>query len=608
MGKVIILDENTANRIAAGEVIERPASVIKELVENSIDAGADRISIEIKNGGISYIKVTDNGSGIEADDVEIAFERHATSKIKKPDDLVSITTLGFRGEALASIAAVSNVQLKTKTKNSDHGMYIEISAGVVKDIWQAGCPAGTAITVKDLFFNTPARYKFLKKDSTEAGYITDLIERLALGNPGISFSLSSGAGTVFRTPGNRDLKSAIFSVYGKETADSLNEVMYNDEFITIKGFIGKPELSRSNRNHQSLFINNRYVKSRLVSNAVEEAYKTYMMKERFPFYVLNLELNPCLVDVNVHPNKMEIRFSNEHDIYRSVFNAINTTLTTRTVLRKPFYDHGDDISNSDARLKTPSPEFSQQALEYPAVKDIQQASVYEDISFQSERVKETELSYVNDNANPKHGSVYQANETDDDRIYPEAIIAGQLFDTYILLQQGESLIMIDQHAAHERIMYEKLLSAYKSRQVISQLLAIPEVVDLTTSEHAFVLDNTDFFQSIGFKYEDFGNNSIVLRGIPFEYKNVGPGQFFIETIDMAISREKKEPAAIADEILYTIACKAAVKANKRLYEEEIRVLLKELAAVANPFSCPHGRPTAIRITKRDIEKMFKRII
>ena len=327
MGSIIILDENTSNKIAAGEVVDKPASVVKELVENSIDAGATSISVDIKNGGISAIRVTDNGKGISEDDVVIAFERHATSKIKRAEDLDSILTMGFRGEALASIASVSNVELQTKTADSTYGMYVSISGGNIQEVRQTGCNVGTSITIRDLFFNTPARYKFLKKDSTEAGYISDTMTRIALGYPEIAFSLTSNRINALRTPGNGDLKSTIFSIYGREVVKDLIEVNFSDEKLKVHGYVGKPEAARANRTYQSLFINRRYVKSRLVSYAVEQAYSSILMKNRFPFFVLNITLNPLLVDANVHPQKMEVRFADESYLTRTIYMAVASALS-----------------------------------------------------------------------------------------------------------------------------------------------------------------------------------------------------------------------------------------------------------------------------------------
>ncbi len=363
MGHIIVLDENTSNKIAAGEVVEKPASVVKELVENSIDAGAASISVDIKNGGISYIKVTDNGSGMDEDDVEIAFERHATSKIKRAEDLDSISTMGFRGEALASIAAVSSVELQTRAAGNTYGMYVHISGGTLREVRQTGCPVGTTFIIRDLFYNTPARYKFLKKDSTEAGYISDTISRIALGNPGISFKLTSGKALLLHTPGNNDVKSAIYSIYGKEIIKELIEVGYQDEKYKITGYIGKPEAARANRNYQSLYINRRYVKSKMVSYAVEQAYTSILMKNKFPFFVLNIELNPLLVDANVSPAKTEVRFAEESYLSRAIYMAVSKALSSDTLFN-PVTVPTKDREIFKFKGADPKPDYVQEELRY----------------------------------------------------------------------------------------------------------------------------------------------------------------------------------------------------------------------------------------------------
>lgn len=608
MGKIIILDENTSNKIAAGEVIERPASVVKELVENAIDAGADRIQVEIKNGGISFIKVSDNGHGIAEDDVEIAFERHSTSKIRRPDDLLSISTLGFRGEALASIAAVSTVQLASRVKDSSYGMQVEVTGGNIVDVKQTGCPVGTTFIVRNLFFNTPARYKFLKKDSTETGYISDILGRIALGRPEISFKLTSGASVLLHTPGNGDLKSVIFSVYGRDTASRLHEVDYADNAAAIRGCIGKPEIARSNRNHQSLYINGRYVRSRLVSSAVEEAYKTYLMKEKHPFYVLNLALNPMLVDVNVHPAKMEIRFSNEQEIFSSIYNAVNSTLIKSTTImeQKDAFSPVAKASYGTERnaYKQQDFAFTDKAGDYRGKEPLQEESklVRETIGGWAE-------GFAAETGAEEAADVHVAEFFEKERrISPSAKIVGQLFSTYILIQQNDELIMIDQHAAHERVMYEKLLESYNRKSAMGQLLVSPVSVQLTHKEFTWAIEHKDFFENIGFKFESFGNNSVMLRSVPYTNHEVDSRRLFMELVDKGLSNENRNTPVVADEILYTVACKAAIKANRTLGEPEIRSLLEKLSVLVNPFSCPHGRPTAVKITRRDIEKMFKRIV
>ncbi len=719
MGQIIVLDENTSNKIAAGEVVEKPASVVKELVENSIDAGATSISIDIKNGGISYIKVTDNGSGMDEDDVEIAFERHATSKIKKAEDLDSIITMGFRGEALASIAAVSSVELQTRTAQNTYGMYVHISGGAVKEVRQTGCPVGTTFIVKDLFYNTPARYKFLKKDSAEAGYISDTISRIALGNPGIAFRLMSGKTQLLHTPGNDDIKSAVYSIYGREIISELMQVDYQDEKYRITGYVGKPEAARANRNYQSLYINKRYVKSKLVSYAVEQAYASILMKNKFPFFVLNIELNPLLVDANVHPAKMDVRFAEESYLSRAIYMAVSKALSSDslfnpvTVSNKDrelfrFKDTGPQkeyiqfkIQETESRLQKeigtrdtgaqkkygiqdaeaqdikPEPGEGEGAViqdteirekagiqEYmdsrkdtevqgPKPKSVIQdagtrarkpeagtygsgeAGTY-DMGSASRISEDKEIRRFTEALKPLAGMAVDSGssqaaqpmrdvaippameEENSDLSYPaqkpkdmeltEMKYIGQAFSTFIILQNGEELVMVDQHAAHERILYEKLKIKYEAQENTTQLLLEPVVVQLQAIELNAIKAKREMFNKIGYSFEDFGNNSIIIRGIPYMVEGYSPKEVFLELADKLQEAVKPVSTPLADEIIHTIACKAAIKANKKLDEREVRQLLEELSNTGSRYTCPHGRPTVIRLTKYEIEKMFKRIV
>lgn len=688
MGHIIVLDENTSNKIAAGEVVEKPASVVKELVENSIDAGAASISVDIKNGGISYIKVTDNGSGMDEDDVEIAFERHATSKIKRAEDLDSISTMGFRGEALASIAAVSSVELQTRAAGNTYGMYVHISGGTLREVRQTGCPVGTTFIIRDLFYNTPARYKFLKKDSTEAGYISDTISRIALGNPGISFKLTSGKALLLHTPGNNDVKSAIYSIYGKEIIKELIEVGYQDEKYKITGYIGKPEAARANRNYQSLYINRRYVKSKMVSYAVEQAYTSILMKNKFPFFVLNIELNPLLVDANVSPAKTEVRFAEESYLSRAIYMAVSKALSSDTLFNpvtvptkdreifkfkgadpKPDYvqeelrynieqkaPEGIQIQESkslNTEQDSPANSTSARIPEQPAdKKDITAAlnistriSEEQEIRSFTEALKplaRTDISSrdrvpahllpqeqgVPDNYIPVDvdipaireetiPEIQNAGQTASEEIpkkkSPELDLTamkyiGQAFSTYIILQNGEELVLVDQHAAHERIIYEKLKIKYEEQVNTTQLLLEPAVIQFQPLELNEIRGRQEMLNKIGFVFEDFGNNSIIIRGIPYLLEGCSPKDVFLELADKIFSSLKPVATPLADEIIHTIACKAAIKANRKLNDSEVTRLLEELASAGSRYTCPHGRPTVIRLTKYEIEKMFKRIV
>ena len=640
MGKIIILDENTANKIAAGEVVERPASVVKELVENSIDAGADTISIEIRNGGVSFIKITDNGSGIDEDDAEIAFERHATSKIRSANDLEAIATLGFRGEALASIAAVSTVELTTKVRKNSYGTFIRIQGGVVKEIKQTGCPVGTTFVVRDLFFNTPARYKFLKKDSTEAGYVSDIISRIALAKPNISFKLLSSGSQVMHTPGNNDLLSAIYAIYGKETAKEVSEIKYEDSKIKITGYAGKPAAARSNRNQQSVFINGRFVKSKIITSAIDEVYKTILMKGKYAFIVLNMEINPLLIDVNVHPTKMEVRFSEEHEVFRSVYHAVTNalldkslinTVTVREEASNPFkHDRNEfvkkeyvqqniefeklviredpvqqkaDVVNKMPAVKVASKEDYYPPEEKAAVSELEKHIESQPKSVISERINGPAATEL-----PKSEIKPAAKSAEVRNDLINARIIGQAFSTYIMLQNNDELLMLDQHAAHERIVYERLVNRYKSHEPISQMLVAPLVVELTYQELKLLEEKKEFFSDLGFLYECFGNNSIILRSVPDADESTSIKETFTEILDKVMRGAGADISTKADDILFTIACKAAVKANKKLGEMEIKELIKELSLLDNPYTCPHGRPIIIRITKYELEKKFKRIV
>jgi len=731
MGKIVILDENTSNQIAAGEVVERPASVVKELVENSIDAGSTSISVEINNGGISLIKVVDNGSGFEEDDMEIAFERHSTSKIRKASDLEAITTLGFRGEALASIASVSTVELTSRQAKNTYGRYVKLRGGTLIESGQVGCPVGTTFIVRELFYNTPARFKFLKKDSTEAGYVSDIVGKIALGNPHISFKLINNRTTVIHTPGNNDLLSTIFSLYGKDIARDCMEISYSDEKIKIKGYAGRPEIARSNRNYQSIYLNGRYIKNKVISSAIDEAYKTFLLKNKHAFIVLYIELNPMLVDVNVHPTKTEVRFSDEQDIFRAVYHAINNTLLGKSQVRnieiredrKNYFkfeenskskfefvqqkldnvtgkkesieptkkvtesnlgkrdtfekDLGDPYKNqkpevvpannskdgnafekniiiedlSDNNIK--SVDNGKKGLlaedvkskaslgkglakedlagEGIAKKDLSGEGIAKEVlsgkgiakenlpgedlpnrdskdsNLPGGEVKNGDLSH-RDIEEKDIGKGDDFKETSEP-IFQDAIIIGQAFSTYILLQKGENLILIDQHAAHERIMFENLKVKYSKKENLAQYLLASVVVELTNQEIGFIEEEKDLLNKLGFNFESFGNNSIVLRSVPVGIDD-GDGikETFLQTVDFLMSKGNKIDGIIEEEVLYQIACKSAIKANKRLDEKEIKGLLEKLEMLENPYTCPHGRPTIIKITRHEFEKMFKRVL
>ena len=773
MGNIVLLDDLTINKIAAGEVIERPASVIKEMVENSIDAGANNITVEIKNGGISFIKVTDNGKGIAQDDLEIAFERHATSKIRTADDLDVVTSMGFRGEALASIAAIANVEMVSKTEEQQVGYKVVVEAGDILSKEEIGCQKGTSITVRNLFFNTPVRYKFLKKDYTESGYIEDVITRIALVNPNIAIKLINTGKTVIQTNGNGDIKSVIYSIYGKDVATGVMPVEYAYDDIQISGVIGKPEIARSNRSNQLFFVNKRYIKDKTLSAATEQAYKGLIPIGKFGFVVLNITMNPAKVDVNVHPAKLEVRFEDESKIFQSIYHAIKDTLLkgelvastekqeinqNKEEVSKGLYDFRknetekiEQYTNEESKIKTNNivqdiynkaqQNVQTQAVKVPHVNlgeggPVNTADVLEQLKKLQENIQKevetdpsiklnsnyiqmreqqgnqtkVETSIENDevkvenNTDTENTNIpeqkietpteikenteteieenAQIDNTKSNEIKPEDKLEeiqqeeakpaesfdemyaklfgtkpisqeqtetksnlqeevipikqeipsidmkkenvsifkqneeyqkptykfiGIVFNTYIILEIDKEMYILDQHAAHERIMYEKVKNNYYSdSSKDSQMLLLPDIITLTHKEMEIAKDNMEMFEKAGFSLEEFGENTIKLTGVPTVCIDLDNKELFLETLDeintvARTAKQEKEERFIA-----TVACKAAVKANMVLTREEVESLMDKLLALPNPFTCPHGRPTAIKMSKYDIERKFAR--
>ena len=799
MSNIVVLDELTINKIAAGEVIERPASVIKEMVENSIDAGAKNINIEIKNGGISYIRITDDGKGIERDDLELSFERHATSKIRQAEDLNEVKTMGFRGEALASIAAISRVEMLSKTKDAEIGNKIVVEGGNVKEVLECGCPNGTTITVENLFYNTPVRYKFLKKDYTESGYIEDVITRLALVHPDIAFKLINTGKTIIQTAGDGDIKNVIYSIYGKSIATACLNVNYSFEGITVTGVVGKPEIARSNRSNQMFFVNQRYIKDRILSNAAEKAFKGMIPIGKFGFIILNLEMEPNSVDVNVHPAKLEVRFQEEQKVFKAVYYAIQDVLSkaeliansdTKITGRLERTDDDKDaesknslsdlfrkiaksadkeefendnliesiykskqntennlnreqeINSNEKSVTTPNTEQIQnkeeikntisefmkmgQALTAEQIREklaelsmhnsseIMQEEQHEEV--QQEETKKEDLTneelqvqntneieksvqeesekyetkpidskeidkisnipetcnvndYEVDNIDVAPGnilanivkersqkdanteivteenfeekfndmyeqifgktvetkrkeqeeerktnasdivnnnmSLFEENEEFKDKI-PYRLI-GIAFKTYIIIEVDKELYIIDQHAAHERILYEKVKKNYYAEgDKNTQLMLLPDVITLTHKEMDIARDNFDKFEKAGFVLEEFGENTIKITGVPSICLDLDTKELFLETLDEINTVARTAKQEIEDRFIATIACKAAVKAGMDLADDEVRSLIDEMLALPNPFTCPHGRPTAIKLSRYDIEKKFAR--
>lgn len=688
MGKIQVLDQITIDKIAAGEVIERPASIVKELIENAIDAGATAIVAEIKEGGISFIRITDNGCGIAGDEVGEAFLRHSTSKIRSAEDLEHIASLGFRGEALSSIAAVSQVELITKTRDCDFGTSYRIEGGreISKD--ETGAPDGTTFLVRQLFYNTPARRKFLKTPMTEASHVGELVTRLALSHPEISFQFINNGQSKIHTSGNGNLKDVIYHIYGRDIAAHLLEVNYDQNGVKITGFIGEPLVSRGNRNFENYFINGRYVKSSMVSKAIEDAYKDFTMQHKYPFTVLHMQVEGEDVDVNVHPTKMEVRFHNQQEIYNRVCEAVGRSLRREeliTHVELPEPPKAEGVSyHSTVKTEAETPEkYEKQAnktectlqkeehalklenkkqsalcknesvlykntpetngnlpsseLEMKS-KSASPASGQRDLDYFMKKMRERVLSYHNQNSAAevkdtasvfkpeiqkdriqeavnyrKKEETKQLNFFDENLLKRETVaeykLIGQVFDTYWLVEFGDNLYIIDQHAAHERVLYEKTLKGMKTRDFTSQNISPPIILNLTMKEAELLNTYMDQFTRIGFEIEEFGQESYAVRAVPDNLFSIAKKDLLMEMID-SLSDEIYTGLApdIIDEKVASMSCKAAVKGNMRLSTAEVETLIGELLKLDNPYHCPHGRPTIIAMTKRELEKKFKRIV
>ncbi|MGM9551393.1 MAG: DNA mismatch repair endonuclease MutL [Clostridia bacterium] len=631
MKRINVLDKSVAEKIAAGEVVERPQSVVKELVENSIDALATSVTVEIEKGGTSYIRVTDNGTGIHSEDVSVAFLRHATSKIQNETDLESIGTLGFRGEALCSISAVSRTELITKTAIEDLGTFMVVEGGETVKCEQTGCPLGTTVTVRNLFFNTPARYKFLKKDTTESAYITDVCQRVALSHPEVSFRYIRDGKEIFFTPGDNVLKNTVRAVFGKDISNALTEVSYTGGLCHITGLTCTNNLSRPNRNMQYFFVNGRLVKSAILSLAMSEAYKNELMVGRYPVCMIHINL-PCdMVDVNVHPAKTEVKFVNEDEVYRSVVfaakdaivkksspkvqlrqaeKAFKMPVETKNIVQENFKnkvtvkpetsfapifekEKPKEVKTSFTPIKTEKVAYSKDSL---PVKKIESLAAREDGSFipLAEKPLKKEKSVII----PKEEKAEKTVEI------PDFLVVGQIFATYIIIQMDNEMIMIDQHAAHERINYERI----KNKGCVKQTVLMPLIVNLSPNEKAAWLENSSFMDSMGFEGEDFGQDSVIVRTLPSDIDYEDGEGLFLEIINSFMGQGTGEISYLRDKAVYTIACKAAIKANKKLSEREMENLVKEVFLLQGISTCPHGRPIMVKMNKYQIEKMFKRIV
>ena len=720
MGNIVLLDDLTINQIAAGEVIERPASVVKELVENSIDAGATVINVEIKNGGISYIRVSDNGKGFLPDDMEIAFERHATSKIRQATDLEIVKTMGFRGEALASIASISKVELVSRREESDIGYKICVEGGNIKNKIEAGCPKGSTITITDLFFNTPVRYKFLKKDFTEAGYIEDAITRVALANPQIAIKLINTGKTVIQTPGNGDRKSVIYSIFGKDIAENILEVDYQYDDIKVTGVVGKPIISRSNRANQIFFVNKRYVKDKTLTSAAEQAFKGMITIGKYGFVILNLDMNPEKVDVNVHPAKLEVRFEEDNKVFKAIYHAIKEALLKGDLVGNPdrtdelreetllnnktnngvelnnnflaqIYAERQNLKNNENIVKEnkkdlnieneeildnienrqiakveentqkenntasnenttivnnikeldnmetktiDTNEVNQKFIEnikkldkLPEImaKEEPKTELEKKLSFdemyertfgrkieeaQAEKLKEEQEEYnsslgkvasdFKQISKVENVSVFKELEKNETPLYK---FIGIAFSTYIIIQMKDDMYIIDQHAAHERIMYERVkANYYNDKEKDSQLMLLPDIITLTHKEMDIAKENMEMFIKAGFTLEEFGENTLKINGIPdLEYR-AKTNNIFLDILDEMLSNERTSVKDVEERFIATVACKAAVKANMDLKEKEVDDLIQDLLSLNNPYTCPHGRPTTIKISKKYLKE------
>ena len=645
MAKIQLLDQKTIDNIAAGEVIERPASVVKELVENAVDAKANAVTVEIKDGGMTLIRVTDNGIGIPKDQVKTAFLRHATSKIRSVEDLLSVSSLGFRGEALSSISAVAQVELVTKTAESFSGVSYKIYGGEEEAFDDIGAPDGTTFLVKNLFYNTPARRKFLKSATTEAGYVEQMMVHIALSHPEISFKFIHNNKNKIYTSGNGKVKDIIYHIYGRDVAGALIPLEAQNEDVKVTGFVAKPYVSRGNRNYESYFINGRYIKSSIIYKAIEEGYRTFTMKHRYPFVCLDFKIDQELLDVNVHPTKMEIRFRNGREIYELVVDAVRAALLQKDLVQDVLRETPKKKELPKTKeVKKPEPfevnrrkeevqKVDQQGQGVQQQVEKQRQAVQQQIEKPSHPVKKTltasesskntkkpTYAGLNYNTQKKEFPQYKTDELSsnqmtlrEDPVFsvqarPDRKILGQLFKTYRLIEYEDQLFIMDQHAAHEKVNYERLMKNFKEKEIYSQRLEPPMVVTVSMTEAEALTRYKDAFAGLGFTIESFGGNEYCIREVPANLYGIGERDLFMELLD-AVSQENGtlDTEVIASKIA-TMACKMSIKGNQRVSLMEVEHLLDELMKLENPYQCPHGRPTIIKMSKYEIDKKFKRIV
>ena len=607
MSKIKLLDELTIQKIAAGEIIERPASVVKELVENSLDAGASNIVIEIMNGGKDYIRVTDDGEGFLEEDLELAFKRHSTSKIEKVDDLLKIVSFGFRGEALSSISAVAKVEVLSKTDGSLSGIQAFVEEGRIKSKKPVGCPKGTTMIVRDLFYNVPVRRKFLKSKSSETAYIDDILYRLALGNTNVAIKYIRDNKVIFYTSKNNDLISNIYNLLGRDFSNNLIEVDFKSKNFNIYGYISNNTFYRGNRKHQYFYVNNRHVKNEIITNIIENKYKSLIPINKFPVYVLFIDIDPSFIDVNIHPTKQEVKFLNQEEINSALDQMLSKALNKNLYIQKVNFDNEDERSNyEELPLLFEKAEINDAKVE---IKD-----KYSDKSFINSPIKTKQYNtepYVKKEMHTmeKKNFIDESPEDKPKKLLENIRIIGVLFSTYILLEDSikENFLIIDQHAAHERIMYEKYKKEFKEEKVAIQNLLVPEIIDLSTWEVEFVKMNSNLLKNLGFIVEEFGQNSVILRGVPILFGVPQAKFFFLEILD-ELKADIQSSYDIKLEKIMKIACSKAIKSGDKINNIEIESLINQLKMVENPYTCPHGRPTIIEISKNDIEKQFKRIV
>ncbi len=603
-----MLSQETINQIAAGEVIERPASIVKELVENAIDAGASMIHIEIREGGISYIRVTDNGSGIPADQIRLAFKRHSTSKIRDAEDLTNIGSLGFRGEALASIAAVSRVEVLTRTPSSITGTRYVIEGGEEKRMEEIAAPVGTTFRVENLFFNTPVRKKFLKKENAEASAVSDYVQRMVMGHPEISFRfVRNGKEPSIHSPGNNQLKNSIFAVYGKDVLSEMIEVRA-DGPVRIRGYISKPQQTRASRNYENYYLNGRYIRSKIIENAIDDAYRDYVVPGTFPVVVLQIDMDPAELDVNVHPTKMQVRFTREHDVGTVLYEVLlsrlkELDLTARLSGAAQLKPTVDESAPASFALP-PTGAVSISRPETPVQPELSHPTIPQ-IDYRQEEILVPQPSPV-PQVLKEPAAPYEAEIPSEAPIPQEMRLVGQLFRTFWIAEQGETAYLIDQHAAHERVLYDRLKEKLSKGALDAQILLEPLIVTLAPQAYQRVMEEKAVFERLGYSIDSFGEDSVIIREVPYIF-NGGLGQEDFQTmVDLLLEGTRRVDQTVLIDRMATISCKAAIKGNDAISFEEMQSLLEQLMASPNPYNCPHGRPTMLTMTHQELDHRFKR--